>query len=100
MAKVLAPRFELFRGLADAFAESDKCISETMRVEIRQASAYKGFAEDFANGCGILPMASFKTRHFKLTSRAYRDPRCREKRIVVDPEFFFLQIGHPSGQRA
>jgi integrase len=66
-----------------------------MRVEIRQASACKGFAEDFANGCGVPPMASFKTRDLKLASRPQGNLRCREQRIVVAPEFFFLQIGHP-----
>jgi hypothetical protein len=39
MSEVLAPCFELFRGLADFLAELDKGVSKTARVEIWQTSS-------------------------------------------------------------
>ena len=61
MPEVLAPRLELFGGLADILAELNKGISKAMRVEIRQASAVEGFAKDRANGRGTAPVIPFQT---------------------------------------
>ena len=85
MSEILAPRLELFWRLTDILAELDKCISEAVRVEIRQASLDEGFAEYRANRRCAAPVPPFQTGCFKLASRAQRNARCREKRIVIAP---------------
>ena len=78
MPQVLAPRLELFRGLADILAELDKGISEAVRVEIRQAGTGKGFAKDRPNGRGGAPVLPCQPYRFKLAIRPQRNPRRRE----------------------
>jgi hypothetical protein len=56
MSEVLAPRFEVFRGLANILAELGECFSQAVRVKIRQIGADEGFAKDRANGRGAAPV--------------------------------------------
>ena len=95
MAEVLAPRFELFGGLANILTELDKGISKTVRVEIRQASTDEGIAEYRAYGRSSAPVGALQPVHLKLARHPQRNARCREKRIVIALEFICPEIGHP-----
>jgi hypothetical protein len=87
MPQVLAPRLELFRSLADLLAELDKGVSETMRVEIREAGTDRGLAKDLPNGRGIAPVLSGQPCRSKLSIRAQRNARHRKERIIIAPSF-------------
>ena len=56
MAQVLAPRLELFRGLADFLAQLDQSISETVGIKVWEAGTGKGLPKDRPNGGGIAPV--------------------------------------------
>ena len=66
MSQILAPRLELFRGLANILAELDKGIPKAMWVEIWQASIGKGFAKDCSNRRGITPNVSVSARPLQI----------------------------------
>jgi hypothetical protein len=78
MPQILAPRLELFRGLANILAELDKGIPKAMWVEIWQASIGKDFAKDCSNRRGITLMFPCQPCHFKLASSPQRNICCRE----------------------
>ena len=56
MAQVLAPRLESFGRLAPFLAQSDKRISEAVRVEVRDPSSFKGLSKNATNRRGAAPM--------------------------------------------
>jgi hypothetical protein len=56
MSEVLAPGLELLGGFAYILAEPDKCISEAVRIEVRQSSTLEGFPEYRSNGRSATPM--------------------------------------------
>ena len=49
MPKILAPRLELFRGIAYILTKPDEGISEAVWVEIWQARPYECFSENCPN---------------------------------------------------
>ena len=59
MTEILAPCLELLWCLADLLTESDKGISETVRVEVRQARRNEGITKYCANGGGGTPVCPF-----------------------------------------
>jgi hypothetical protein len=85
MPQILAPRLELFRGLANILAELDKGIPKAMRVEIWQAGIGKSFAKDCSNGRGTTPMFPCQPCRFKLASSPQRNICRREKWIIIAP---------------
>lgn len=56
MAEALAPRFELFGGLAKCLAKLNQGVAQTVRVEIRQASRLECFPEDFPDRGRVAPV--------------------------------------------
>ena len=95
MAEILAPRLELFGGLADLLAKPDQRVSKAVRIEIRQTCTLKGSFKYAPNGRGTAPVLSVQTERFKLASRPQRNARCREERIVVAPQLVFPETAHP-----
>lgn len=95
MAEVLAPCLELLRGLADLLTEPDKGVSETVWVEVWQASSGEGIAEDGADRGGGTPVRPAQPGGFKLTGRPHLNTGCREKRIIIAPQFFSKEIRYP-----
>lgn len=78
MPEVLAPRFELFRRLADVLAELDKGVPEAMGIEIRQAGTPKCLAKDRPNGRGAAPAFPCQPCDFKLALGPKPDECCRK----------------------
>jgi hypothetical protein len=64
--KVLAPRLELFRGLAKFFAEPDERIPEAVRVEIGQTGGCKGYTK-YLSDKGVTQ--GLRVRWFRLISK-------------------------------
>ena len=88
MPEVLAPGLELIGGLTDILPELDKGISETMRIEIRQASSDKGFAKYCTNGRGRAPVTSrlrlrFSPYNFLPRFRSIEGASCPSRTRLV-----------------
>ena len=61
----------------------------------RQTCSDKGLTKYGANGRGIAPVFPRKPCHFKLAGSPQYHLRGREQWIIIAPEFFIFEIGHP-----
>ena len=66
MPEVLAPGLEFLRGLAVGLSLPNERISEARRIEVWQAGAGEGVAENGADTRGAAPVRPCQPYHFKL----------------------------------
>jgi hypothetical protein len=85
VAKILAPRLVLLRRLADLPAEKRQCLTEAVRVKVRQARRRKSQFENLPNGpCAALVFA-VEASGLEMVI-ASDDDFCRREKGIVGPK--------------